>query len=128
MSRRPLGFVELAPQLKRARLQRAFSGLSLPDALRDHEKEAEDLEFLIAAAEASRAGDYVRLMRGDLAFETGRADEARTLYQTVGKSTSPAAGEAKARLAALDRGGVAMSDIKTLRAAAGANCAMCHGG
>jgi len=30
MSRRPLGFVELAPQLKRARLQRAFSGLSLP--------------------------------------------------------------------------------------------------
>jgi tetratricopeptide (TPR) repeat protein len=119
--------VELAPRLKRARLQRAFSGLSLPDALRNHAAEAEDLEFLIEAADGTRAGDYVRLMRADLAFETGKPEQARALYQAVEKSSSPAAGDARARLAALGRGGVAMSDIKSLRAAAGAQCAMCHG-
>jgi hypothetical protein len=79
-------------------------------------------------AQMNRAGDYVRIMRGDLYFETGKPDLARTLYQAVEKSGSRAAVDAKARLAALEQGGVAMSDIKALRAAAGAQCAMCHGG
>jgi hypothetical protein len=50
------------------------------------------------------------------------------LYQVVEKSASPAAADATARLSALGQGGVSMSDIKALRAAAGAKCAMCHGG
>ena len=119
--------VELAPDSTRVRLQRAFSGLSLPDALRNHAAEAEDLDYLIEAADWSRAGDYVRIMRADLHFETGQPDLARAQYEIVEKSGSPAAVDAKARLSALDLGGVAMSEIKALRNAAGAKCAMCHG-
>jgi hypothetical protein len=43
--------VELSPNSVRVRLQRAFSGLSLPDALRNNAAEAEDLYFLIKVAE-----------------------------------------------------------------------------
>jgi len=42
--------VELAPHSVRVRLVRAFNGLSLPDPLRNHEAEAEDLDFLIKVA------------------------------------------------------------------------------
>ena len=119
--------VELAPNSVRVRLTRAFNGLSLPDALRNHTAEAEDLDFLIQVAGGSRPGDYLRIMRGDLDFEVGRLDLARKQYETAGKSASPAAAEAQARLAALAQGGVTAADIKKLRSAAGANCAMCHG-
>lgn len=118
--------VELAPTSTRIRLLRGFTGLSVPDALRNHAAEAEDLDFLIQAADGTRAGDYVRIMRGDLYFETGKADLARDVYRIVERSSSPAAADAKARLSALDHGGVASSDIKALRNAAGAQCTMCH--
>jgi hypothetical protein len=119
--------VELAPKSVRVRLVRAFNGLSLPDELRNHAAEAEDLDFLSKAAGGSRPGDYIRLMRGDLDFELGKPDLARSEYEAVGKSASPAAIEAQARLSGLGQGGVAAADIKKLRSAAGANCAMCHG-
>jgi tetratricopeptide (TPR) repeat protein len=119
--------VEIAPSSTRARLQRAFSGLSLPDELRNHATEAEDLDFLATAAGKTRAGDYVRIMRADLYFETGQPELARPLYRAVSESSSPAAAEAAARLMALEKGGVAMSDIKALRTAAGAQCTLCHG-
>ncbi|MBZ5578405.1 MAG: hypothetical protein LAP40_17720 [Acidobacteriia bacterium] len=119
--------VELAPKSAYVRLARAFNGLSLPDALRDHAAEAEDLDFLIKIAGASRPGDYLRIMRGDLYFEQGQPDLARNQYELAGKSASPAAAEAQARLTALTQGGVSASDIKKLRSAAGANCVMCHG-
>ena len=119
--------VELAPNSVRVRLQRAFSSLSLADALRNNAAEAEDLDFLIKVAEGSRPGDYLHIMRGDLYFERGKLDLARNQYEVVGKSASPAAAEAKARLIALTQGGVAVTDIKKLRSAAGANCTMCHG-
>ena len=119
--------VELAPHSVRVRLMRAFNGLSLPDALRNNVAEAEDLDFLIKVAEGSRPGDYVHIMRGDLDFELGKLDLARDQYEMAGKSASPAGAEAKARLAAMTQGGVAVADIKKLRSAAGANCAMCHG-
>ena len=106
---------------------RAFNGLSLPDALRNHAAEGEDLDFLIKAAEGSRPGDYLHIMRGDLYFELGQPDLARDQYEIAGNSASPAAAEAHARLAALTQGGVAATDIKKLRTAAGANCTMCHG-
>jgi len=120
--------VELAPHSKRARLQRAFSGLMLPDSLRNHAAEAEDLDFLMDIAAWTRAGDYVILLRADLYFETGKPDLARALYEIVEQSGTTAPSDAaKARLAALEKDGVPMSEIKALRMAAGANCAMCHG-
>jgi hypothetical protein len=119
--------VELAPNSVRVRLQRALSGLSLPDALRNNAAEAEDLDFLIKVAEGSRQGDYLHIMRGDLYFELGKLDLAKNQYEVAGKSASPAAAQAKARLTALIQGGVVVTDIKKLRSDAGANCTMCHG-
>ena len=119
--------VELAPNSVRVRLVRAFNGLSLPDALRNRAAEAEDLDFLIKVAGGSRSGDYMHIMRGDLYFEQGNPDLAGNQYEMAGKSASPAAAEARARLTALTLGGVAAADIRKLRTAAGANCAMCHG-
>jgi tetratricopeptide (TPR) repeat protein len=119
--------VELAPDNTRVRLQRAFSGLNLPETLRNNAAEAEDLDFLIEVAAKSRAIGYVQIMRADLDFELGKADSARALYRTVATSDSSAAADAKARLTAMDQGGVAVADIKALRAAAGAQCAKCHG-
>src|SRR5262249_51916458 len=119
--------VELAPNSVPVRLARAFNGLSLPDGLRNHAAEAEDLDFLIKVAGGSRPGDYLHILRGDLYFELGQIDLARSQYEVAGKSASPAAAESKARLTALTQGGVAAADIKKLRSAAGANCVMCHG-
>jgi hypothetical protein len=119
--------IELAPTNRRVRLQRAFSGINLPDALRDRAHEAEDLDFLIAVANGTRPGDYLRLMRGDLHAENGASDLARAQYELVAKSTSPASADAASRLAALDEGGVPAAAIKKLRAQAGTNCLMCHG-
>jgi len=119
--------IALAPTNRRVRLQRAFSGINLPDALRNRANEAEDLDFLITLASGTRPGDYIRLMRGDLHAETGAGDLARAQYELVAKSSSPASAVATARLAALDEGVVAAADIKKLRAQAGTNCLMCHG-
>jgi hypothetical protein len=118
--------IELAPTSRRVRLQRAFSGINLPDALRNRANEAEDLDFLISLANGTRPGDYLRLMRGDLHAESGASDLARAQYDVVAKS-SPASAVATARLATLDAGGVPAADIKKLRQQAGTNCLMCHG-
>jgi hypothetical protein len=119
--------IELAPTSRRVRLQRAFSGINRPDALRNRAAEAEDLDFLIAVASGTRAGDYLRLLRGDLHAESGTSALAREQYDLVMQSSSPASADAKSRLAALQQGGVATADIKKLRTAAGTNCLMCHG-
>jgi len=119
--------VELAPNSTRARLARAFNGLNLPDALRNNAAEAEDLDFLIKTAGRSRSGDYMHIMRGDLYFELGQVDLAKSQYEIASKSASPAAAEATERLTALTLGGVATTDIKKLRSVAGAQCALCHG-
>jgi hypothetical protein len=119
--------IEIAPTSRRVRLQRAFSGINLPDALRNRANEAEDLDFLIALASGTRAGDYIRLLRGDLHAEHGASGFARAQYELVAKSSSPASVDATSRLTALNQGGVPMADIKRLRAQAGTNCLMCHG-
>lgn len=120
--------VGLSPESTRVRLMRAFLGPNLPDDLRDHSKEAEDLDFLIDGAYGSKSSDYIRIMRADLDFEDGRTGLAREAYQLVADFGSAAAAkDAQARLTALDNGGVAIPDIKALRSAAGAQCAMCHG-
>jgi hypothetical protein len=58
--------VELSPKSVRVHLARAFNGLNLPNSLRNHAAEAEDLDFLIKVAEESRQGAYIHVMRGDL--------------------------------------------------------------
>ena len=55
--------IALAPTNRRVRLQRAFSGINLPDALRNRGSEAEDLDFLIALASGTRPGREVALAR-----------------------------------------------------------------
>lgn len=120
--------VKMAPASVRVRLQRAFIGLSLPEELRDHAAEAEDLEFLSDQADFGRPGDYVRLLRADLHAELSELERARELYRFVDATGSPeAASRARSRLASLDSGGVPPAEIKALRVAAGAQCTMCHG-
>ena len=119
--------IELAPSSRRVRLQRAFSGINLPDALRNKANEAEDLDFLVGISMGTRAGDYIRLLRGDLHAETGASDLARAQYELVAKSSSPASTDAAARLVAMAQGSVPVADIKKLRTQAGTNCMMCHG-
>lgn len=120
--------VQLAPDSMRVRLVRAFLGSTLPDDMRNLQAEAEDLDFIIEQSHGSRSGDYVRIMRADLDFETGKLDFAREAYQFVVDAGSPAAAaDARSRLAALDKGVAPMPEIKALRSAAGAQCSMCHG-
>lgn len=119
--------VELAPGSTMVRLVRGFLGPNLPESLRNRAAEAADLDFLIEVGDYSRAGDYLRIMRGDLEFESGKPDLARVHYQIVAESGSRAAAVAQTRLAALDKGGVAMEDIRALRTSAGAQCTLCHG-
>jgi tetratricopeptide (TPR) repeat protein len=118
--------VSINPDSKRARLQRAFSAPTLPHDLRNHVNEAADLDYLSEIAGRSLAGDYIRIMRGDLEAELGRFDSARSYYQRVGRSSTSARELAARRLTAIDGAGVSMDDIKALRAAAGAQCTMCH--
>lgn len=119
--------VALAPDSTMVHLTRAFLGLTLPDDLRNHTAEFEDLDYLVRQADEGTSSDYIRVMRGDLYFETGRADLARADYRSVVGMGNAASAEAGKRLAALDAGGVPMSEVKALRTAAGAQCSMCHG-
>lgn len=119
--------VGLAPGSTMVRLARGFLGPNLPEGMRNRAAEAADLDFLIELGDYSRAADYLRIMRGDLEFESGSRQSARDFYQVAAESGSRAALMARARMAALDKGGVAMEDIRALRAAAGAQCTLCHG-
>lgn len=117
--------VELAPSSMRVRLMRAFAGPNVPAELRNTRHEAEDLDFLIDAAEWGTAGDYVRILRADLHWEGGQPEQAGALYRSV-EGTVRARRAKRAKLAALERGADPTHEIKALRAAAGAQCAMCH--
>jgi hypothetical protein len=120
--------VSLAPNVTGIRLQRAFSGVNQPASPERNAQALEDLGWLADRAQGIRSGDYVRVMRGDVYFETGQSDLARKEYAQVSASPRPGGEEARVRLAALDKGGVAPADIQKLRAATGSNCMMCHGG
>jgi tetratricopeptide (TPR) repeat protein len=119
--------VLLAPDSTMVRLTRAFLGLTLPDRLRNHTTEFEDLDYLIQNADVGTAADYVRIMRGDLHFEIGKSELARADYNAVLHTGTAASAEAGRRLADLESGGVPMEKIKALRVSAGAQCSMCHG-
>ena len=120
--------IELAPANTSIRLQRAFMSVNLPLASRNRAAELEDLGYLARLANGTRQGDYVRVLLGDVLFEGGDAARARQEYEAVAKSDRPGGAEARARLAALDKGeAVATADIMRVRQATGSNCMMCHG-
>jgi tetratricopeptide (TPR) repeat protein len=118
--------VELAPDSVPVRLMRAFAGPNLPAELRNTTHEAQDLDYLIEVSDWGTAGDYMRILRGDLHFESGQPEQALAMYRSVESSGSGASNDARKRIAALEAGGVPMEDIRFLRSAAGAQCAMCH--
>jgi tetratricopeptide (TPR) repeat protein len=130
----PLGIAEMnravaiAPGKATVRLQRAFSSVNTPGLAQRADAAIDDLGWLSRKAEGMRSGDYVRVMLGDVLFETGKSDLARKEYEAVSKSPRPAAEEARIRLAALASGApVAPADIARLRSATSSNCVMCHG-
>jgi tetratricopeptide (TPR) repeat protein len=119
--------VKIAPDSMRVRLQRAFLGVNLPDELRNRDAEAQDLDYVIENSDWGTAVQYVMILRGDLHAENGDLQQAASYYRSVRDATSPASPEANSRLTALAMGAVPQGDIKHLRTAAGAQCAMCHG-
>jgi tetratricopeptide (TPR) repeat protein len=120
--------VAVSPNNTSVRLQRAFSSINLPPSPARNANAIEDLGYLARLANGMRSGDYVRIMLGDVQFEIGKPDLARKEYEAVAKSERPGGAEARARLAALDKGDpVAPADMARLRQATGSNCMMCHG-
>jgi hypothetical protein len=119
--------VTLAPEVTPIRLQRAFSAVAQAPSPERNATALEDLDFLSVKGQGLRSGDYVRVMRGDVYFETGQPDLARKEYEKVAASPRPGGEEARARLGALAGPGVARADIIKLRNATGSNCMMCHG-
>ena len=77
--------------------------------------------FVVAIVQTATVAAAVQATGTTAADALRRAMDCR--YQVRGS----AAAEATPRLAALDHGGVLAADVKKLRQAAGANCAMCHG-
>lgn len=120
--------VQLAPTRTAQRLSRAFAAVNLPPAKRDVTTIVEDLTFLARVAGATRSGDYVRLMLGDLYYESGNPDLARTQYAAAARPGAKAEAEARARLDGLASRTIPAAEIQKIRAATGTNCAMCHGG
>jgi hypothetical protein len=68
----------------------------------------------------------IRVIAGDLSVEAGDPAAARATYTLAAKSPRRGGDLARKRLAALDAGGVAPSDISQLRADT-AKCTTCHG-
>jgi len=120
--------VGLAPKNRSQvqRLIRVQTMINMPDSLRNRAIEMEDFDYLARIAEGTRQGDYVRVLKGDVAIEAGKPDIARAEYTAAAKSPRAGGAIAKGRLAALDAGGVKPADIAQLRKDVG-QCTSCHG-
>jgi hypothetical protein len=121
--------VDLAPKNRSQvqRLIRVQTMINMPAPLRNRAVEMEDLDYLIRIAEGTRQGDFVRVLKGDVAIEAGKADVAKAEYAAAARSPRAGGEIAKARLAALDTVGVKPADIAKLRKDVG-QCTTCHGG
>ncbi|HEV7689976.1 MAG TPA: hypothetical protein VGO52_04110 [Hyphomonadaceae bacterium] len=108
------------------RLLRALVSVNLPKDKRDYATEKADLVSRFADSEGLNSGDMIRVIAGDLSVEAGDSAAARTAYILAAKSPRRGGDLARKRLAALDTGGVAPSDISQLRADT-AKCTTCHG-
>jgi tetratricopeptide (TPR) repeat protein len=117
--------VELAPSLIPPRVKRGIAALGLPPRFRNVETLIEDVNVLIAVSEGTRAGDMLHLFLGDVYADAGRAEEAQRQYEAAARPSSVAAEQARARLAALDQGGIPAAETARLRASVG-TCTTCH--
>jgi hypothetical protein len=121
--------VELAPKNRSQvqRLLRMQTLLNMPEQYRNRPVEIEDLDYLIGISQGTRQGDYVRVLKGDVAIEMGKPEIARVEYVAASKSPRAGGDIARQRLAALDKGSVPAADIAKLRTEIG-QCTACHGG
>ena len=119
--------VEMAPTAVVPRLNRAFTTVNLPPAVRTVAHAEEDLKFLTTVSEGSRPGDMIHLLLADLYFETGRIDEARVQYEAARRRPASALREQVAsRLTALEKGSFPAVDVAAVRGRLASDCLMCH--
>ena len=119
--------VELEPTRVAVRLMRAFNSLAMPRQMRNPANVVDDLRFLQNVAPGTRAGDTLAVLLGDVYFEEGRVTDARQQYESAAEGPGTGGELARARLAALGQGGVAVSEMMKVRGKLGAECTMCHG-
>jgi tetratricopeptide (TPR) repeat protein len=119
--------VELEPTRVAVRLMRAFNSLALPRQLRNTATVEDDLRFLQNVASGTGAADTLAVLLGDVYLEVGRAAEARQQYESAAGSSSTGGELARARVEAIARDGVAVSEMAKLRGKLGGECTMCHG-
>ena len=120
--------VDLDPKATHLRLTRGFTMVSFPAQVRNTPKVIEDLSLLVRVAEVSnqRAADSLHIMLGDVYFETGQMDLARSQYEAATAASSATKDKAQSRLDALRSGTAPMADIMSFRSGIGTNCTMCH--
>ena len=121
--------VDLDPKATHLRLTRGFTMVNFPPQVRNTPKVIEDLSVLVRVAEVSnqRAADSLHIMLGDVYFETGQMDLARSQYEAAAAASSATKDKAQSRLDALRAGTAPMAEIVSFRSSIGTNCTMCHG-
>jgi uncharacterized membrane protein len=120
--------VDLDPKATHLRLSRGFTMVSFPPQVRNTSKVIEDLSMLVRVAEVSnqRAADSLHIMLGDVYFETGQMDLARSQYEAATAASSATKDKAQSRLDAMRAGTAPTADIMSFRSGIGTNCTMCH--
>ncbi|HEU4778910.1 MAG TPA: hypothetical protein VFS58_03430 [Steroidobacteraceae bacterium] len=115
-----------APKSTGVRLTRGFTMIHLPPDMRDTNTVIQDLQFIVDAAPGGRPEDVLHVLLGDVYAEVGNVQAARKEYGQVTGASAFAAGQAKLRLADLQKGTIPPASIALVRAGTGTNCAMCH--
>lgn len=120
--------VSLNPKAIHARLFRGFTHLGMPAMFRDQKAAVEDLYAILGALPSGyneRAQGVMRVLLGDAHVEMKDLIEAKAEYEAAASLSSPAAAEARSRLAAMDQGQPDLQAIQRYRGNM-TNCAICH--
>lgn len=120
--------VSAQPKQVHPRLFRGFTHLNLPEGARDQKAALEDLNAILAVSKASyneQAQGVLRVMLGDLYFETKELMKAESEYKAAASLNAPPAEQARARLELLKQGQADPKAFAAYRANV-INCAICH--
>lgn len=120
--------VELAPDNIVTRLNRGFVLLNFPAAVRDPNAVISDLTMVLDGLPKGfneRAQGVVRLLLGDLYLEMKDPQKAKSEYEQAIHLASPAAEDARLRLAALKQSRSLDADRDALRSRL-TDCSLCH--
>ncbi|HEX5736161.1 MAG TPA: hypothetical protein VF131_25255 [Blastocatellia bacterium] len=120
--------VSTQPKQVHPRLFRGFTHLNLPKGARDQKAAVEDLNAILAVSKASyneQAQGVLRVMLGDLFFETKELMKAESEYKAAASLNAPPAEQARARLEMLKQGQPDPKAFAAYRANV-INCAICH--